>query len=265
MPLTAFQREILRIIKANRSQRSHVAGATVLNRDGPRFSEDIDIFQPDPEALGQAVRADLDALSAENIQIDLKTDSANHWRIVASKERQSVEIDWTTEENHRFFEVIESDEFGYCLHDADIAVNKFLAAVERKDPKDFVDLLHVHKTYLHLGAIAWATPSKDGYQDQDPRDMINQIPFDLLSDPGEIDALNLALSFDKDVAHHDAEIMKSAALRFIESMPIETLGNMYLNNPGSPVHKPDVDELSRGRYSIVRARFFVDFFTTRAK
>ncbi len=42
MPLTAFQREVARILAANRNPESHVAGGAALNRadDSYRYSDD---------------------------------------------------------------------------------------------------------------------------------------------------------------------------------------------------------------------------------
>ena len=46
MPLTAFQRDILAILGANRSPESHFAGGIVLHAsaDSARYSRDFDIF-----------------------------------------------------------------------------------------------------------------------------------------------------------------------------------------------------------------------------
>ena len=44
MPLSNIQSEILRLLAAHRNPESYVAGAVPLNRDGPRYSDDIDIF-----------------------------------------------------------------------------------------------------------------------------------------------------------------------------------------------------------------------------
>ncbi|HNR52032.1 MAG TPA: hypothetical protein PKI80_10655 [Deltaproteobacteria bacterium] len=44
VPLTKLQSHALRILAAQRSPDSYIAGGVALNRDGPRFSSDIDIF-----------------------------------------------------------------------------------------------------------------------------------------------------------------------------------------------------------------------------
>ena len=45
MPLTNLQIFVLRTLAAQRSPDSYIAGGVALNREGPRFSDDIDIFQ----------------------------------------------------------------------------------------------------------------------------------------------------------------------------------------------------------------------------
>src|ERR1043166_3596735 len=46
MPLTTLQKEVLRILAANRSEESHFAGGVVINHadDSARYSHDFDIF-----------------------------------------------------------------------------------------------------------------------------------------------------------------------------------------------------------------------------
>ncbi len=57
MPLSELQVEILRLLAAHRNPESYVAGATVLNQDGPRFSGDIDIFHDREESIARAAEA----------------------------------------------------------------------------------------------------------------------------------------------------------------------------------------------------------------
>ena len=44
VPLSNIQTKILRLIAANRDPESYVAGASPLNRDAPRISDDIGVF-----------------------------------------------------------------------------------------------------------------------------------------------------------------------------------------------------------------------------
>ena len=53
MPLSELQVASLRLLASHRNPESYVAGATALNRDGPRFS-DIDVFHDREESVAQA-------------------------------------------------------------------------------------------------------------------------------------------------------------------------------------------------------------------
>jgi hypothetical protein len=43
----------------------------------------------------------------------------------------------------------------------DWAVNKVLALAGRDEPRDYVDILHIHDTVLPLGAVVWGAIGKD--------------------------------------------------------------------------------------------------------
>jgi hypothetical protein len=51
VPLSRLQREVLGLLAANRDPESYVAGAIVLNQDGPLFLKDGVPVQPDPDQL----------------------------------------------------------------------------------------------------------------------------------------------------------------------------------------------------------------------
>ena len=44
VPITKFQSDVLRSLGAHRSPDSYIAGGVAINREGPRYSADIDIF-----------------------------------------------------------------------------------------------------------------------------------------------------------------------------------------------------------------------------
>ena len=80
MPLGDFEREVLRVLAANRNPDSFIAGATVLHRadDSPRRSEDVDVFHDLTGALVAAWEADMTALQQET---GSETGSGNDFRI----------------------------------------------------------------------------------------------------------------------------------------------------------------------------------------
>lgn len=74
---------------------------------------------------------------------------------------QQLKMEWAYDSAFRFFPVQTDDLCGYRLHDADAATNKVLALAGRSEIRDFVDVLHLHDTYLSLGALVWAASGKD--------------------------------------------------------------------------------------------------------
>lgn len=62
VPLTKLQSYVLRALAAGRSPDSYIAGDIAMNRDGPRFSSDIDISQDSERRLEVAAEADAKAL-----------------------------------------------------------------------------------------------------------------------------------------------------------------------------------------------------------
>ena len=67
MPLTTTH--VLRLIAAERSPDSYIAGGIALNREGPRYSGDIDIFQDTEQRLQDAAVADERTLTAAGLQL----------------------------------------------------------------------------------------------------------------------------------------------------------------------------------------------------
>jgi len=60
MPLTSLQSHVC-ALAAERSPDSYIAGGFANNRQGPRFSGDIDIFQDSEQRLEAAAHADASA------------------------------------------------------------------------------------------------------------------------------------------------------------------------------------------------------------
>src|SRR5208282_6473772 len=53
---------------------------------------------------------------------------------------------------------------GVRLHPIDLSINKVLALAGRYEPRDFLDVLYVHRNHLSLGSLSWAAVGKDpGY------------------------------------------------------------------------------------------------------
>ena len=58
MPISKLQSDILRLIAAKRDPESFIAGGVPINRTGPRYSADIDVFHDRQERVAEAALAD---------------------------------------------------------------------------------------------------------------------------------------------------------------------------------------------------------------
>ncbi len=127
-----------------------------INREGPRFSGDIDIFQDTEQRLEAATQADAKSLTGAGLKLTWK-------KIMTGKRKAEVEglgekmrLEWVHYSAFRFFPTQPDELFGYVLHPVDLATNKTSAAAGRREPRDIVDLVTIHETILPLGAAICA-------------------------------------------------------------------------------------------------------------
>ena len=163
MPLTSFQRDVLRVLASHRNPESHVGGGSVINRadNSPRYSEDVDLFHDVAQSVVSSAEADCAALLQQGFTVVWLLRQPSLQRAEVHRGGESVRLDWCSDSAFRFFPVQPDLEFGYCLHKADLATNKMLALANRSEFRDYVDILHLHKSYLSLGAMCWAACGKD--------------------------------------------------------------------------------------------------------
>jgi len=247
MPLTEFQRGIARLIASNRKPESHIAGGAAINRGETalRISNDLDIFHdvvkggPDPAELVAAfAEADAELLRGSRYSVDWVFRKEALYRAVVSRDGETVRLDWTTDSAFRFFPVQEDEEFGYCLHRADLAINKVLALAGWTEIRDFLDILQLDREYLSLGAVIWAACGKDeGFTPSIILDLTNRHSSYRQSDLADeylvrqVDLKELKRQWIE--ARERAEAM-------IDRLPPQQLGCLYLDPEHRPV-TPDPD------------------------
>jgi len=168
MPLTPFQKEVMAVLSANRSENSHLAGGVVINAtdDSARFSKDFDIFHDSVEELAEASQRDVSLLQSAGFEVE-KLERDDEWKQLASFRKarasrgsDSVEIDWAHDSVFRFFPVVRDETLGWRLHLFDVAVNKSLALSARTQTRDYIDIVALTQRYP-LEAILWAACGKD--------------------------------------------------------------------------------------------------------
>jgi len=249
MPLTAFQRKVARVLAAHRNPESHVAGGTVINRSDNsfRYSTDLDIFHDVAASVAQSAEADVKSLEGEGHVVEWTLRQEGFFRAEVSRGDDRLRLDWSTDSAFRFFPVQPDETFGYCLHPADLAINKLLALAGRTEFRDFLDTLYLDGNYLGLGATVWAACGKDpGYTPPLLLDMANRHTRFQESDlKGEL----LARPVDfKELKKQWLEARERAE-RLVMRLPVEDLGCLYLNADNEPVtpepENPGFVELKR--------------------
>jgi len=219
MPLSKLQTDILTVLASHRDPESCVAGAAPLNRNAPRYSDDVDFFHDREERVAIAA-----------------LDDAQSWRPRAN---DITRLEWVVDSDYRFFPTVRDDTFGYVLHPVDLAMNKTMAAAGRREVRDVVDLVTVHKTILPLGALIWAAVEKSpGFT---PEGLIAEIRRNAHYPAPDWRAL--IMSEPVDPADISARLRSALdeAEAFVTRMPTSKMGLLFLQN--GEVTQPDPDLL----------------------
>lgn len=212
MPLSKLQTDILTVLASHRDPESH-------NRNAPRYSDDVDFFHDREERVAIAA-----------------LDDAQSWRPRAN---DITRLEWVVDSDYRFFPTVRDDTFGYVLHPVDLAMNKTMAAAGRREVRDVVDLVTVHKAILPLGALIWAAVEKSpGFT---PEGLIAEIRRNAHYPAPDWRAL--IMSEPVDPADISARLRSALdeAEAFVTRMPTSKMGLLFLQN--GEVTQPDPDLL----------------------
>jgi hypothetical protein len=245
MPLTGFQKEVARILAANRNPESHLAGGAVINRDDAsfRYSDDFDIFHDVAEAVAVCAQADAIALQGAGCTVQWTLRHEGFFRAEIVRGADRLRLDWANDSAFRFFPVQPDAEFGYCLHPADLAVNKFLALVGRSEFRDYLDVVYLDTTFLGLGAMAWAACGKDrGYTPSLLVDLANR---HTCFQEHDLQGEHLARPLDLRELKKQWIAMRERAESLCQRLPPDELGCLYLDAHDQPV-TPDPDQSGFG-------------------
>ena len=240
MPLSRLQSDVLRRLAAQRNPEIDVAGAAALNRDGGRFSQDIDIFHDREEAVARAAEADAALLAADGFALHwLRREPGMHAADVRRR-NEATRLEWARDSDFRFFPAVPDDLFGYRLHVADLATNKALAAAGRREPRDVLDLLFIHEKHLPLGAVVWAAVAKDpGFC---PENLIAEIRRNARYLADDYAGLDLPEPVDAASVSRRLRAALDEAEIFVRFAPAGKEGVLFLKD-GAPV-QPDPQTLA---------------------
>ena len=163
MPLTPFQTQIVKLLSANRTPDSYLAGGAALHfkPQSKRYSNDLDYFHDSIERVASAFAADRRLLEERDYAVFMQMHQPGYIRAEVQLEERATKIEWAHDSAWRFMPPVHEPETGYQLHPIDLAINKVLTLAGRDEPRDFLDVLMVHQEILTLGALCWAAAGKD--------------------------------------------------------------------------------------------------------
>jgi hypothetical protein len=242
VPLSPLQSRVLALLASHRSPDSYVAGGIALNRNGPRFSADIDIFHDGDERLAAIAESDAAVIAGAGFSaVWLPGRGTGKRSAIVEGMGEKTQLEWVADSDFRFFPAQPDPLFGYVLHPADLATNKASAAADRRVPRDIVDLLTIHETILPLGAVIAAAVGR--FPGMTPEEMLADIRRHSTFTPDEFQALAMEEPVDPRALHKRIKAMLTDAEAFIAGLPSDAVGVVFLE--GEKVVQPDLAALER--------------------
>ena len=242
MALTEIQKGIVGCLAANRSETSYLAGGLVLNRDWPRLSDDVDIFHDTDEEIGAAADKDIQSLREAGYRVAIDIEIYGCVEATVSNGPDATIVQWLSETRNRFFPLVRDPEWGARLHQADLAVNKVLAASSRTKPRDFVDIVSIVRNMCPLGPLVLAASGKPPHFS--PQRIIEEIRRRGLSIGDELYESVRGLPDDWD-AGTVRELLMTAldgAQDYVMRAPIAVIGALAIDPDGTPVEVTTLDD-----------------------
>lgn len=252
MPIGDFEKEILRVLAANRNPDSFVARGTVLHQaaDSPRRSEDVDLFHDVPEALLAAYETDVASLLRVGFTVEpIGRSQSDFRRARVSKSGRQTKVEWVLDAAFRFFPIEADPDLGWRLNFWDGATNKILALAGRQKLRDFLDCLYLHRRHLHLGALVWAAAGKD--PGLTPEFILDWALRGNRFYPEDLAEVRLEQPIDLVQTKQEWFEAVEQARDLVARLPAQELGCFYLDANGHPVC-PDPD---RAEFRGLRRHF----------
>ena len=150
-------------------------------------------------------------------------------------------MEWVRDTAFRFFPVIEDENLGYRVHDADLAVNKCLALANRNEVRDIVDLIQFDTEILSLTAICWAACGKDpGFT---PELIIDCMKRNSIIRAEELQAESLVQSISAPELKQKWIGLLEDCKNGIGHLPVKDLGCLYLDSKRLLLKNPNKNNI----------------------
>ena len=232
MPLTDLQKRILRAVAANRDPENYVAGGAVLDADTDRISNDIYLFSDRKEALDRVAGWDENSLRQAGLSVKWQRRIDTFRRALVGTDRDSTRMDWSFDSDYRFFPTERDEIFGYRLHPVDQATNKIIAAVDRIETRDILDLKTIAECILPLGPVAWAAAEKT--PGRSPDMIIHELRRRAVLRQVQIDEEKLARKVDAGDLNNWLRAECDRAQKWIGSIPSQFDFGLFVDPKGTP-------------------------------
>lgn len=151
----------------------------------------------------------------------------------------STIIQWFAETKRRFFPLVKDEEWGARLHQADLAVNKILAASGRSKARDVADLVAIGRNYCPLGPLVLAAAGKPPHFS--PKRTIDEMRRHVLTIPAEEFAAVKGLPDDWTATFIRDEAIRLVDLaeKYVMEAPADLVGILTVKTGGVPVELAD--------------------------
>jgi hypothetical protein len=227
MPLTVFQSTLLAELATPPNDDRYLAGGAAMHfaPNSARYSDDLDFFHDSEARVAAAFAADRARLRRAGYRVEVEQSLPGFVRAVVGRGEDSTRVDWAHDSAWRFMPLVREPRGGLLLHPVDLAINKALAVAGRDEPRDFVDILFVHRRVLALAALCWAAVGKDpGFT---PLSLLELLKRRGRYRPEDFGRLRLAESFDVTDAKHAWLAALADADAFVRQRPPEESGCLY--------------------------------------
>ncbi len=227
MPLTEFQRILLATLAASPNDDRYLAGGAAMHfsPNSARYSDDLDFFHDTEARVASAFTQDRDTLQRARYQVDVELSLPGFIRALVRRDEHATRVDWAHDSAWRFMPLVRDALGGLLLHPVDLAINKVLALAGRDEPRDFVDILFVHRQVLPLAALCWAAVGKD--PGLTPLSLLELLKRRGRYRPEDFARLNLTEPFDLVRAKETWLAALAEAEQFARARPPEELGCLY--------------------------------------
>ena len=247
MPLTSFQQHVLRLLAAQRTPESYVAGGAPIAAKTERISKDFDIFNDRVEIVASAAQADEMVLLKHGLKIEWEYQREGMWRGHVIGGEHPLKLEWAHDSAYRFFPAQRDPDFGFVLHPADLATNKVLALAGRKVVRDVVDLVALDE-HVPIAAAIIAAPAKDpGYT---PESLVNALQRSSAHPQAAFDAMASTAPIDGGGILRTLRERLTQAAATLEGFPDDAIGRFYTAQDKIVV--PASKQLAS--YSVIEAR-----------